>query len=597
MVNRLDDEEPLRADVKKKKRTSLTDGQKATASLLVFLLFERIAFYAITLNMSTFATSCLGFKSVEATIIVTGTIGTAYFITPLFGWLSDRKFGYFSVLATAMIFYIVASCFVCAAAFDTALVFSNVNVTDSSAVLSTIGRPRAFYFVGLAMMVPCASATRANLVPFMLEQLGSGAEKRRVVAKFVSVCYFVINVGASISNVLAFVLQQRRGPGKKAEANTGFFWIYLAAPMCLMAALIVLFTWRKRYRISRKRNLDYNLTLRSILSTACGCYKETHPNSDDVEKRRADGYRRRLAVIVPVVGSLIAYNIVYGQMTNSFIDQAFHLKLYSEKAFKNVTVNSTVSCGHNGFTAVVNHPHYVLPPSVINLFDSGTIVLFVPAVWWIIYPIYERVAGKEFSMMNRIFWGMIFAMISVLSAMSVELARRLSSADIRYAYICTKFADTSRLLVVSYSSISLAVQIPQYVFVGAAEVLSGIAFQEFLLSRAPREFRCTVYSLYYTLIGNGYYLGTALSIAASELYFHSDSNGNGKPYRVKELKPSDIKTWAYFLIIFVFMALSYLFFHHVKKKHRDVPLVEPMSVERKRSYGSDSIKSSNSTRV
>ncbi|XP_065826185.1 solute carrier family 15 member 4-like [Oscarella lobularis] len=595
MANSLDDEEPLHADVKKRKRTSLTDGQKATASLLVFLLFERIAFYAITFNMSTFATSCLGFKPAEATIIVTCTVGTAYLIAPLFGWLSDRKFGYFNVLATAAIFYIVASCFVCAAAFDTALVFSNV--TDPSVILNTIGRPRAFYLVGLGMMVPCVSAIRANLVPFMLEQLGNGAEKRRVMDKFVSVCYFVINVGATLSNVLAFGLQGQRGPGKKAEANTGFFWMYLSAPVCLLAALIILFTWRKRYRISRKRDFHYNLTLRSILSTACGCYKETYPNSDDVEKRRADGYRRRLAVIVPVVGSLIAYNIVYGQTTSSFVDQAFHLELYSEKAFKNVTVNSIVGCGHNKSTVVVNHPHYVVPPSAISFFDTVTIVLFVPAVWWIVYPIYERVAGKEFSMMNRIFWGMIFAMISVLSAMSVELARRLSSADIRYAYVCTKFADTSRLLIVSYSSISLAAQIPQYVFVGAAEVLSGIAFQEFLLSRAPREFRCTVYSLYYTLIGNGYYLGTALSFAASELYFKSDGNGNGKPYRVKELKPSDIKTWAYFLIIFVFMALSCLFFHHVKKKHRDVPLVEPMSVERKRSYGSDSIKSSNSTRV
>ena len=593
MADSLNYEEP---DVKKRKSTSLTDSQKATASLLVFLLFERIAFYAITFNMSTFATSCLGFNPPEATIIVTCTVGTAYLIAPLFGWLSDRKFGYFNVLATAAIFYIVASCFVCAAAFDTALVFSNV--TDPGVVLNTIGRPRAFYFVGLGMMVPCVSAIRANLVPFMLEQLGSGAEKRRVMDKFVSVCYFVVNVGATISNVLAFGLQGQRGPGKKAEANTGFFWMYLSAPVCLLAASIVLFTWRKRYRIFRKRDFDYDLKLRSILSTAFGCYKEMYPNSDDVEKRKADGYRRRLAVIVPVVGSLVAYTIVYGQMTSSFIDQAFHLELYSEKAFGNVTANSIVSCqGHNSSIAVVNHPNYVLPPSVFNFFDTATIVLFVPAVWWIIYPIYERVAGKEFNMMNRIFWGMIFAMISVLSAMCVELARRLSSADIRYAYVCTKFADTSRLMIVSYSLISLAAQIPQYVFVGVAEVLSGIAFQEFLLSRAPREFRCTVYSLYYMLLGNGYYLGTALSFAASDLYFKSDSNGNGKPRRVKELKPSDIKSWAYFLIIFVFTGLSCLFFYHVKKKHRDVPLVEPMSVERKRSYGSDSIKSSNSNRV
>ena len=306
--------------------------------------------------------------------------------------------------------------------------------------LNTIGRPRAFYLVGLGMMVPCVSAIRANLVPFMLEQLGNGAEKRRVMDKFVSVCYFVINVGATLSNVLAFGLQRRRGPGKKTEVNTGFFWIYLAVPMCLLVALIILFTWRKRYRISRKRDFHYNLKLRSILSTACGCYKETYPNTDDAEKRKKNGYRRRLAVIVPVVGSLVAYNVVYGQMSSSFVDQAFHLKLYNEKAFQDFTVNaSLVNCSGP------NHRNYVLPPSVVTFFNTGAIVLFVPAVWWIVYPIYERVSGKEFSMMNCIFWGMIFAMIAVLSAMCVEVARRLSSADFHYAYVCTRFADTECL--------------------------------------------------------------------------------------------------------------------------------------------------------
>ncbi|XP_065826184.1 solute carrier family 15 member 3-like [Oscarella lobularis] len=580
----------------------LSPGRKATILLMIVLMFERFSFYAITLNIATFSTIVLGFAQVDIGAITICTIGSAYFFAPLFGWLSDRKFGYYKILVTSFAFYIVASCLVGASGLDMILQPSYNVSTNSTSDVRYFYRPRVLYLIGLGLMVPCVSAVRANLIPYILEQLSDGSEKRRVISKLISIAYVVINVGASLSPLLGFF----RDPLPKIKSknvDVDLLWVYacVVAPIGLSIALFVLVKWRRSYRDyeATRARLDYSPNVRSILSTACGCYAENEPtyydrsempykNDADKKADRLNEHRKRLAVIVPVFGSLLIYSIVDGQMDSSFNDQLYHLQLYNDSSFR-LKPNDVIYCGGNESLEATK---FVVPPALVGVVNSLAVIVTVPMLWLVVYPIYERVVKTEFAMMNRILWGMIFAMFAVFCAMVVEMSRALAGLyrPTRYAYVCTQLLTSHFLTVVPYSPISIFAQVPQYAFSGVAEALSNIATMEFLLSRAPREFRCTVFSLFYFLKGIGYYLGGLLGLTASQLglYFTSWSETNYK-FVVKYFDSSRNKTWIYFLIIFVGMVISCFFFIRVKEKHKDVVRKyrqEPRKKTRRKRYAS-----------
>ena len=575
----------------RKKRFSceLSPGRKATILLMIVLMLERFSFYSITLNFATFSTIILGFKPLDVGAITICTIGSAYFFSPLFGWLSDRKFGYYKILVTSFAFYVLATCLVGASGLATILQALHYNESTNNEPTNTtidtrhFQRPRVLYLIGLVIMVPCVSAVRANLIPYILEQLSDGAEKRRVISKLIGIAYVVINVGASLSPLLGFF----HDPLPKIISRNNIidaFWVYacVSAPIGLLIALFILVKWRKSYRDyeGTRARLDYSPNVRSILSTACGCYAENEPtyydrsempykNDADKKADRLNEHRKRLAVIVPVFGSLVVYSILDWQINNSFNDQLYHLQLYNDSSFR-LKPNDVIYCGGNESLQATK---FVVPPALVGVVNSLAIIVTVPMLWLVVYPIYERVVKTEFAMMSRILWGMIFAMFAVFCAMVVEMSRALVGLyrPTRYAYVCTRLLTSHFLTVVPYSPISIFAQVPQYAFSGVAEALSNIATMEFLLSRAPREFRCTVFSLFYFLKGMGYYLGGLLGLAASHLglYYTSWTETKGE-FVVQYFDSSRNKTWIYFLIIFVGMVISCFFFIRVKEKHKDV---------------------------
>ena len=184
--------EPLLESSTAESRQWWTTGKKAVAGLLFVQMLERIAYYVIVGNIFTFASLYLDFSTSVATALPIVFTGVVYVLSPLFGWLADRRAGYFLVLLLALITEILGLVPVWYSGIDDK---TQLNMTQSQHRKVLL---QGVYAGGLAVVILGASAFRATMIPFMLEQLADGSENTGTISGFCSWSYAAINVGASV---------------------------------------------------------------------------------------------------------------------------------------------------------------------------------------------------------------------------------------------------------------------------------------------------------------------------------------------------------------------------------------------------------------
>lgn len=504
-----------------------TAGKKAVAGLLFVQMMERIAYYVIVGNMFTFASLYLDFNTKVATALPTVFTGSVYVLSPLFGWLADRKAGYYLVLLLALMTEIVGSMPVWFSGFK----IDNYNMTQYNATQQNMQSQdrqvflKGMYAGGLAVVILGASAFRATMIPFMLEQLADGSENTRTISVFCSWSYAAINVGASIGYGVGGYLQTLPGLSDHRSGqclhSTGFTWSYLLAPSSLLVAVVALVLQRRRFKHTViQGRLGYTPNFKSILLKSCGCItKDQGPSHYDrsrlpqieptgapeQEKLIREEHENRLAVLIPVLSAFLIFHMVYIQTVTTFIQQGSHMDLVLDLATTDAPKgHANNSCGPNFHVPV-------LPASSVNVFNTIAVLLVIPLVTCVIRPVYGHCRGKEMTMLTRIRWGIVFSIVACICAVVVEV-ERLRCCELRAVYIHS--GTVSDLII--YSHLSFLSQIPQYAFVGVAEVLGNIAAIEFVLSRSPRELRCTAYGVYNFVLGLGDFIGEVLVAIAQE---------------------------------------------------------------------------------
>ena len=114
----------------------------------------------------------------------------------------------------------------------------------------------------------------------------------------------------------------------------------------------------------------------------------------------------------------------------------------------------------------------VIPPSVLASFNPLAILLAIPLLYAVVYPLCAKVTnGLPPSAISRIYVGMGIAFLAISMATVVEVERRRPG---RWNWLNT----TDRLSpgdVILVSDMSIFYQIPQYMLSGVAEVLSFLS--------------------------------------------------------------------------------------------------------------------------
>ena len=549
-------------------QTWMTVGKKAVFRLLLVIMLERTSFYCITATFSLYCSRYLRFPPWATTLMAITLIGSVYVFAPVFGWLSDRKFGYFPVLCSAFALYVVGTIPVCYTAMRT-------TQQHHENELSFL---QGLYALGIVIIVLCASAIRATLVPYMLEQLGDGTESHSVIAGLITASYFTHNIGAILAFVGGGYLWKRARLHNKSD-YTGIFWTYLLAALCLFVSFLFLVLWRKHYRShAAEGRAEYNPSLRDVFLTGCGCYRaQPGPlyydakelpikNKEEEEKDRLDEHRQRLGVLVPVLSTLVIFYTVQRQLWNGFVDQTLHIDFgYEEQRKTNLSINNSVFSNYCTVNSTDNH--YLIPPPVLNGVSAFSVLLMIPVVWWFTRSVYVRWRHHELTMLNRMLIGMVLMLLGCIVAIGVEVARILCN---QFHVICLKMNHDPLLIV--YSTMSPFTQIPQQLLVGLGEAFTGIAAREFVLSRAPYEFRCTAYGSIYFSNGLANFAGALLLFVMKKLHWYYRDINLAHTVTITSLIATEksYTTWTYFVVLAALMIVGCLLFCAVKKRHKDI---------------------------
>ncbi|XP_065826363.1 solute carrier family 15 member 4-like [Oscarella lobularis] len=521
-----------------------TSVSPAIARLLLLLLLqtlERAAWYIVSINVRRYTRYCMGVSIADIVSLL--FVATTFLLSPLWGYACDRKLGHYKVLVVALIPYTIGGVFVYASSLFLA-------ATKSEAKDRVNVAAKVFYFVGIGVVAVCGAAVRAVMLPYMLEQLAYNEhQRRRHLEAFVGWSYFAINIGGLVGEIYNGMLSPKfwselidlnHEPNYRRE----YGYVYILVPVCLFLVLSLLI-------ISRKRLRHYKPDWKSFPKCSIICrtawYKT--PSAEDAplprQWRRGELARRdnaiKLGTIVPYVTSMLFFFVVQSQYATSFAEQTMRLKWPD-----NVGINATIT--RASFTG------WWLIPAII---DPTSVVLTVPLMLYVIRPLYERCVKSPLSFQARMRLGMFLAGLACLAAAIVQWkAKRLihySTSTFYYHYTEPN----------CFSNLSVFYQVPQYLLIGVAEVLAFVGVMEFVLGRAPREYKTIAYSMLQMLYGVAY----VLSFAVIEIVKKTQPSWYfGITRGPDDCQESPRPIWNYFILLawFTIGSLAFFIFADIK---------------------------------
>ena len=110
---------------------------------------------------------------------------------------------------------------------------------------------------------------------------------------------------------------------------------------------------------------------------------------------------------------------------------------------------------------------FTVPAASLSIFDIVAVLVLIPIMDHVVYPLLSY-CGINFTPLRRVGVGMLLASASVIVAGVVEIQRRNTWKDGHF--VMQKVFDKTQ----NASSVNVFWQIPQFMLIGASEVLTVI---------------------------------------------------------------------------------------------------------------------------
>ncbi|KAL6970088.1 hypothetical protein U1Q18_029793 [Sarracenia purpurea var. burkii] len=364
----------------------------------------------------------------------------------------------------------------------------------------------AIFFFGLYLIALGTGGIKPCVSSFGADQFDDTDSKERVKkGSFFNWFYFSINIGALISSSLIVWIQDNAGWGLGLGIPTLFMGLAIASlfsgtplyrfqkpggsPLTRVCQVFVASCRKWNLKVPTDSNLLYETPDKT--SAIEGSRKLEHTDElkcldkaaviSDAENKSEDFTNpwrlctvtqvEELKILIrmfPIWATGIVFSAVYAQMSTMFVEQG---------TMMDTTVGS-----------------FSIPAASLSTFDVISVIFWVPVYDRFFIPIARKFTGnaRGFSELQRMGIGLFISILCMSSAAFLEM-KRLSLAE--------------ALGLVNEDvpvPISILWQIPQYFFLGAAEVFTFIGQLEFFYDQSPDAMRslCSALSLLTTSLGN-----------------------------------------------------------------------------------------------
>ncbi|GAB2299872.1 hypothetical protein Dimus_033923 [Dionaea muscipula] len=398
---------------------------------------ERLAYYGINTNMVNYLKNKMNQKNVVAVNNVTSWSGTCY-VTPLIGaFLADAYLGRYWTIATFSSIYVVGMALLTLAASVNGLKPS----CDSQNVCQPTGFQTAIFFSGLYLIALGTGGIKPCVSSFGADQFDDSDEKeKKSKSSFFNWFYFSINIGALVAaSVLVWI-----------QTNVGWGWGFGIPTVAMALAVVSFFSGTRLYRNQRPGGSPLTRIFQVVvaavrkyrvsLPTDSSLLYETTPDQESAVKGSrkldhtqelrffdkasvetesdrvkgtgtVDSWRlctvtqveelKSILRLLPIWATGIIFSAVYSQMGTLFVLQA------------------------NTMDLNVGSSSFQIPAASLSIFDTLSVLFWVPVYDRIIIPIVRRFTGHRngFTQLQRIGIGLFISIFAMLAAGTLELVR------------------------------------------------------------------------------------------------------------------------------------------------------------------------------
>ncbi|KAH9324718.1 hypothetical protein KI387_004896, partial [Taxus chinensis] len=485
-----------------------TGNWKACPFILGNEICERLAYYGINTNMVNYLINGFHQSNSTAANTLNNWSGTCY-ITPMIGaFMADSYWGRYWTIAVFSIIYFIGMASLTISASVPKLkppcFNSEVDCHASSSQNGVFFLSLYLIALGTGGIKPCVSSFGAD----QFDQMDD--VERKKMSSFFNWFYFSINIGSLVSSSVLVWIQD----------NVGWGWGFGVPTVAMGIAICSFFLGTRLYRqkkpggsaltrvaqviaasfhkwnvqVPDDRSLLYEVQDKSVIE---GSRKLDHTNgflfldkaatetgNDKSVAGSINPWRlctvtqveelKAIIRILPIWATGIIFSTVYSQMSTLFVEQGdtMHIKI---------------------------GPHFEIPPASLSIFDTLSVLFWVPVYNYLIIPLARKFTGHQmgFTQLQRMGIGLVISIISMVVAAFVEI-KRLN---------LVKKHDYYEL---EHVPMSIFWQVPQYFLIGAAEVFTFVGQLEFFYDQAPDAMRSLCSALSLTTVALGSYLSSLL---------------------------------------------------------------------------------------
>ncbi|KAI3402559.2 PTR2 [Candida oxycetoniae] len=390
------------------------------------------------------------------------------YVTPIWGgYISDAKLGRFATIHYACYIYIVGIFLL--------FITSVPSITSRNTALG--GFIAAIVLIGIAtgMIKSNVSPLIADQIPKTKPRISIRKGKKVIIDPSLTIqsifltFYMCINIGSL--SVMATT---------ELELHVGFWAAYLL-PFCFFfIALFALFLGRKKYIRIPVGDKIIAKTFRCAWIAVTSGFKfdeakpSVHPEKDYpwsdhfVEEVKRALYACKVFVFYPV------YWVVYGQMLNNFVSQAGSMR------------------AHN------------LPNDFLQVFDSISIIVFIPIMERFVYPFIRRFTPLK--PISKIFWGFMFGTGAMVYAAVLQHFIYKTGPCYYEPGKCAAQDETE-----PGNNVHVAIQVPAYCLIAMSEILASVTGLEYAYTKAPVSMKSFIMAIFLFTNAVGAAIGIALS--------------------------------------------------------------------------------------
>lgn len=456
--------------------------------ILVTELCERLTFYGVTANLLLFCKNELDLDAPWPSTISYLFTGTCYLVPLLAGWLADTYTGRFNMIYGSSLVYVVGTLLLAAVSIKNEKIHQlfDTNASHSNTM-------RLLYFgLALLMMALGTGGIKSNVSPFGADQVKQSGQ--RAVQTFFNWFYFFINVGSLVAFTVVVGVQQSH-----------VFYGYCITAGSMFLAVIIFLVGRNQY-LTKPPGGSVLTETAKIINEAVQNRKQNAGTWLEGAKSRYGGKFTEVEVedvkallrVIAIFGLFIAYWTIYSQMQTTFLIQATYMRLKFDK--------------------------FTVPAASLSVFDIVAVLVLIPIVDHVVYPLVSY-CGISFTPLRRIGVGMLLASASVIVAGVVEIQRRNTWKG--GGFCKQEVLDET----INASSVNVFWQIPQFMLVGASEVLTVITGLEFAYSQAPQSLQGLVMGAFLVTTALGNYVASVLVVivraASNNVWYPSEDPNKG----------------------------------------------------------------------